>query len=49
MKDDNVERAVEYLERVLKLNSEHIRDQVAEQHSYLDRLFGHSEGDGDDK
>jgi len=39
MSTDNVSKAIDYLEQVLKLNNENLRDQVKEQAKYLESIF----------
>lgn len=39
MDNDNVTNAINYLEKVLKLNNENLRQQVEEQGRYLESIF----------
>ena len=39
MSTDNVSKAIDYLEQVLKLNNENLREQVKEQAKYLEHIF----------
>lgn len=49
MSTDNVSKAIDYLEQVLKLNNENLRSQVEEQAKYLDSIFNESKENETDK